>query len=107
MTPSDWTPAGLTLALGGDGDLHVYVTGTTLDVVQPVAPTSVTSLDITAPTNTAANLTIDSTNGDPIPAGGVTYSGPCGLIKTGSGNVILSAANTYTGGTTISSGARS
>ena len=35
VTAGDWTSAGLTLTLGGDGDLHVYITGTTTDAVAP------------------------------------------------------------------------
>jgi len=104
VSAADWTSAGLTLTIGSDGNIHVYVTGTTTDVVPPIAPTSVTSIDITAPTNTTANLTIDSTNGDPIPPGGLVYSGGGGLIKIGSGSVNLSDANTYTGGTSVSLG---
>jgi len=104
VTPVDWTSAGLTLTLGSDGNLHVYTTGTTTDAVPPVAPASVSNIEITAPSGTTANLTIDSTNGDPIPAGGLNYSGAGGLIITGSGIVTLSGTNTYTGGTTVSSG---
>jgi len=104
VTPADWTSAGLTLKLGSDGDLHVYTTGTTTDVVPPVAPASVSSIEITSPSDTTANLTINSTAGDPIPAGGLDYSGAGGLIITGSGTVALSGTNTYTGGTTVSSG---
>jgi len=103
VSAADWTSAGLTLTLATDGDLHVYTTGTTTDAVPPVAPTSVSSIDITSPSDTTANLTIDSTAGDPIPAGGLDYSGAGGLIITGSGTVALSGTNTYTGGTTISS----
>ena len=101
---TDWTSAGLTLTLGGDGNLHVYTTGTTTDVVPPCPPASVTNIAITSPSSTTANLTIDSTNGDPIPAGGLDYSGAGGLIITGSGTVNLSGTNIYTGGTTISAG---
>ena len=104
VTPAYWTSAGLTLTLGSDGNLHVYTTGTTTDAVTPVAPASVSNIEITSPTSTTANLTIDSTNGDPIPAGGLDYSGAGGLIITGSGTVTLSGANSYTGRTTISAG---
>ena len=104
MTPADWTSAGLTLTLGSDGNLHVYTTGTTTDAVPPCAPASVANIEITSPSSTTANLTIDSTNGDPIPAGGLDYSGAGGLIITGSGTVTLSGTNSYTGGTTVSAG---
>ena len=104
VTPADWTAAGLTLTLRDDGNLHVYTTGTTTDTVPPRVPAGVTNIEITAPSDTTASLTIDSTAGDPIPAGGLIYSGGSGLIITGSGMVTLSGANTYTGGTTISAG---
>jgi len=104
VTPADWTSAGLTLTLGSDGNMHVYTTGTTTDALPPVAPASIPSIDITSPSDTSGNLTIDSTNGDPIPAGGLNYSGAGGLIVTGSGTVTLSGPNTYTGGTTVSAG---
>jgi autotransporter-associated beta strand protein len=104
VTAANWTSAGLTLTLGSDGNLHIYITGTTSDAVAPSPPASVSNIEITAPSNTTANLTINSTAGDPIPAGGLTYSGAGGLIKTGSGKVTLSGANTYTGGTTVFAG---
>jgi len=104
VTPDDWTSAGLTLTLGSDGNLHVYTTGITSDAVPPVAPASISSFDITSPSDTTADLTIDSSNGNPIPAGGLNYSGAGGLIKTGSGVVTLTGPNTYSGGTTVSVG---
>ena len=101
---TQWTtPAGLTLALGSDNNLHVYTTGTNSDVVASYPQACVTNVEIASPSGDVGNLTIDST-GDPIPAGGLTYSGDGGLIITGSGTVILSGANTYTGGTVVSSG---
>jgi autotransporter-associated beta strand protein len=104
VTPDNWTSAGLTMTLGSDGNLHIYTTGTTTDAVPPVAPASVTTIAITAPDSGDINLTIDSSDGDPIPAGGLNYSGPGGLIVTGSNTVALSSPNTYTGGTTIAAG---
>jgi autotransporter-associated beta strand protein len=64
----------------------------------------VTNIAITAPGITGLNLTIDSTAGDPIPDGGPSYSGPGGLIITGSGSVTLSGPNSYTGGTNVFAG---
>jgi len=104
VTPADWTSAGLTLTSGSDGNLHVYTTGTTTDAVPPSPPVSVSKIEITSPSDTTANLTIDSTAGNPIPAGGLNYSGGGGLIITGSGSVTLAGPNRYTGGTTISAG---
>ena len=104
LTPADWTSAGFTLAVGNDGKLHVYLTGTTTDAVPPSAPATVMNVSITAPSSTAANLTFDSGNGSPIPAGGLTYGGAGGLIKTGSGVVTLSGPNSYQGGTMVDNG---
>ena len=104
VTPADWTATGLTLTLGSDENLHVYTTGTTTDAVTSRAPASVVNVQITAPTGYAANLTIDSTAGNPIPAGGLNYSGAGGLIKIGSGTATLSGTDTYTGGTIVSAG---
>ena len=109
VTAANWSSAGVTLALGGDGNLHAYTTGTTTDVVASQVPATVTSVGISAPSNTTANLTIDST-GNPVPAGGLTYSGPAGgvttggLIIIGSGTVTLSGKDKYTGSTTVSAG---
>lgn len=50
------------------------------------------------------HLTIDSTNGDPMPSGGLDYSGAGDLIVTGSGSVTLSGTNMHMGGTTVSGG---
>ncbi|MGA2065001.1 MAG: MBG domain-containing protein [Thermoguttaceae bacterium] len=106
VTPADWTSAGLTLTLGGDGNLHTYITGSAplADAVPPCPPTCVTSIGITAPSDTSADLTIDSAAGDPIPAGGLAYCGAGGLIITGGGSVALSLPNAYAGGTTVSDG---
>jgi autotransporter-associated beta strand protein len=106
VTAADWTAAGLTLMLGGDGDLHVYITGPSppVDAIPPVAAASVSSIEIASPSSNAANLTIDSSNGNPIPAGGFTYSGSGGLIKAGPGSVTLSDANTFTGDTDVAAG---
>jgi autotransporter-associated beta strand protein/predicted outer membrane repeat protein len=100
----DWTSAGLTLTLGSDGNLHVYVTGTMTDVVPPRPLAYVTSIAIASPSGSAANLTINSANGDPIPSGGLTYSGTGGLIKTGAGEVALSGTDSFSGGTQVLGG---
>jgi len=99
-----WTTAGLTLMLGSDGKVHLFLTGTTKDVVPPWTPGSVSNIEINSPSDTTASLTIDSTYGNPIPAGGITYTGGGGLIKSGPGNVALSRTDSYTGGSTVSMG---
>ena len=42
----NWPENGLTLTLGGDGKLHLYETGTTVDAVPPHDPTKVSGLNI-------------------------------------------------------------
>jgi hypothetical protein len=46
VTADDWTDAGLTLTLGGDGKLHFYRTGTTTDAVPPHDPAKVTGISV-------------------------------------------------------------
>ena len=103
VTAADWTSAGLTLKIGNDSDLHVFETGTTTDAIAPVLPTRVGNIEIASPSS-GVNLTIDSTNGNPIPAGGLNYSGPGGLIKTGPGTVVLHTPNTFSGGVQVLAG---
>ena len=68
------------------------------------APASVLSIQIASPSSAGCNLTIDTTNGNPIPLGGLTYSGGGGLIKKGSGSATLSTANSFTGGVAVTGG---
>ena len=103
VTPANWTSAGLTFVLGNDANLHAYATGTTTDAVAPYPWASVANIVITSPSVPGFNLTITST-GNPIPTGGLTYSGAGGLIITGSGIVALSGTEAYTGGTTVTAG---
>jgi len=95
VTAANWTPAGLTLKIGSDSMLHVYVTGTTTDPVRPCAPACVTRVQITGPSSGSGNLTVDSSAGNPIPGGG--------LIETGSGIVTLLGSNTYKDTSTVTS----
>jgi autotransporter-associated beta strand protein len=60
-------------------------------------PIGLSATTLTAQAGTLATVTI---------SGAITnFSGTNGLTKTGAGEVILSASNTYTGGTTLSAGA--
>ena len=104
VTAGNWPSAGLTLILDSEGNSHAYITGTTADIVTPYSLAHLTNIQITAASGTAAKVTIDSTNGDPIPAGSLNYGGSGGLIKTGLGMSTLSGTNTYTGGTTVLAG---
>ncbi len=81
----EWIAAGLTLKIESlDGLLHLYQTGTTTDVVPPCVPASITSVNITGRDNIDDVLTIDFSNGNPIPAGGLIFNG--GNLGAGSGN---------------------
>jgi autotransporter-associated beta strand protein len=72
---SNWTSAGLTLTLANDGNLHLYKSGTTTDAVTPLLATTVSNVQVVAPASTANTLTVDFSSGNPIPSGGVVYSG--------------------------------
>jgi uncharacterized repeat protein (TIGR03803 family)/autotransporter-associated beta strand protein len=104
VTAADWPSTDVTLTVGGDGNVHVYTTGTTTDVVTPCPPVDLANIEITSPSSGTSNLTIDSTAGEPVPAGGLSYSGAGGLTITGSGIVVLSGPNGHTGGTTVANG---
>ena len=56
------------------------------------------------PVSVAANTTLDYNIASGQEINGVTISGAGGLIKSGSGAIVFSNTNTYTGGTTISGG---
>ncbi len=62
---------------------------------------TVSNIVIASPSSSGDNLTIDSSNGDPVPAGGLTHSGAGGLIKIGLGTLTMSLANSYEGGTSF------
>ncbi len=72
---ANWTAAGLTLQLGGDGKLHAYQTGTTTDAVPPHNPANVTGIQITGRSGADDELTVDFSAGNPIPAGGLAFDG--------------------------------
>ena len=77
----DWATAGssdLTLTIGTDGKLHVYITGATTDVVTPHLPAYITNISVTGRNNVDDVLTVDFSSGDPIPSGGVAFDGGSG-----------------------------
>jgi hypothetical protein len=83
----DWAAAGssgLTLTIGTDGKLHVYITGTTTDVVTPLLPAYVTNVAITGRDNIDDVLTVDFGPGDPVSSGGVSFD-----AGSGGGNALL------------------
>jgi autotransporter-associated beta strand protein len=98
---SAWAAPGLTLSLDSSGNVNVDVTGTTTEAVAPRTAAGVPLVEVTAPSDYASDLTIDASNGNPIPDGSLNYSGAGGLLKIGSGSALLSGTNTYTGGTTV------
>ena len=67
-----------------DGLLHLYRTGTTTDIVPPCLRANVTSVNITGRDNIDDVLTVDFSNGNPMPAGGLNFNG--GSLGSGSGN---------------------
>ena len=87
VTAAQWTSAGLTMTLGSDGKVHIYVTGTTTDVVTSCPAAYVANIQIASPAGAGYSLTIDSTNGKPVTAGRLDFSGSGSLIKIGSGTV--------------------
>ena len=84
----DWTTSRQTLKIDpSDGLLHLYQSGTTTNVVPPCALADITSVDITGCDNIDDVLTIDFSNGNPIPAGGLIFDG--GAFGSGSGNSLV------------------
>jgi hypothetical protein len=84
---ADWAAAGssgLTLTIGADAKVHVYITGTTTDVVTPHLPAYITNVSVTGRDNVADVLTVNFSSGDPISSGGVTFDG-----GSGGGNALL------------------
>ena len=76
--PNAWDAGGttgLTLQLGTDGKLHLYQTGTTIDVVPPHVPAKVTGIQITGRDNADDQLTVDFSRGDPLPLTGIVFDG--------------------------------
>ena len=77
-----------------DGLLHLYRSGTTTDVVDPQNPANITSINITGRNNVSDTLTVDYSNGNPIPTGGLNFNG--GSIGTSGSNslyIVGSAAD--------------
>ena len=91
LTPADWSSDGFTLTQGSDGNVHVYLTGTTTDVA--VLADHAGKLDehqYFSSLKYGRHTDHRLVQWEPNPAGGLTFSGPGGLIKTGFGVVILS-----------------
>jgi hypothetical protein len=87
VAAADWAAAGssnLTLTIGADAKVHVYITGTTTDVVTPHLPAYITNVSITGRNGVNDVLTVDFSAGNPIPSGGFTFNG-----GSGGGNALL------------------
>ena len=87
--------ANMTLTLDGDGNLHIYQTGSTTDIVAPMPFDMVSNVSIVGRDNYEDALTIDLAEGNPIPTGGATFNG-----GSGGGNSLIingtSATDTVT-----------
>lgn len=71
-----WTNAGLTVKLDGGGTLvRVVTTGTDTNVFEQHVLANVASLSFTGRASANDRLTIDFTNGNPIPTSGLSYNG--------------------------------
>jgi len=75
--PSAWSAAGLALIRDGNV-LHVHETGTTNDAVTPRGVEDATGIAITGRDSEYDTLTVDFSDGDPVPTGGVSYEGGTG-----------------------------
>jgi hypothetical protein len=75
VSPAKWTDGGITLKLSGDGKLHAYRSGTTIDAVPPHVFAKVSAILITGRSDADDVLTVDCENGSPVPVAGMTISG--------------------------------
>ena len=107
------TVSGGTLALSGAGSLgsgaNLTMSGGTLDLGGLTTPT-VGAVSITGPSTiqsgslTGTSYAASLTTGNAIVSARLLVNGAAGLSKSGAGQLTLSAANTYTGTTTVSAG---
>jgi hypothetical protein len=94
-----WPAAGLTLQLSADGNLHIYQSATTADVVSPYAESGLNSVTVTGLNGASESFTLDLSAGKPIPAGGITFTGGTGggnslfvIGALGGNSVVMSAS---------------
>ena len=76
--------------------MHVYQTGTEIDIVPPQPYSTIASLSITGRVDVNDELTLDLTGGNPTPAGGISFDG-----GVGGSNALLLVADTGDNGATM------
>ncbi len=97
-----WPAAGLTLQLAADGNLYIYQTGTTTNVVPPYAEAGLNSVTVTGLNGAGEALTVDLSGGMPIPIGGITFNAGTGggnslsVIGAPGGNSVVMSASQIT-----------
>lgn len=83
INAANWAgTAGLTLIRTTDGLLHVRNSSTNQDVVPAHVFANVTDIQVTGRVNFGDILTLDYSNDDPVPAGGLVFDGDIGVNDT-------------------------
>src|SRR5205085_540046 len=92
--------ASYTVAQGGAGDTLTFDNSTSQAVLNTVNGSHVISAPVTLNSNLAVTV---SNAADTLTMSG-QVNGASALIKSGSGTLVLSASNSYSGGTTLNGG---
>jgi uncharacterized delta-60 repeat protein len=101
VNPGDWLSNDLTVRIDA-GMLRIVDGDGIRDVVARVPAEMVSAIQINGRDETADRVTIDFATGDPVPAGGVTFSGGAGLgdevrLRAGSIDVFSSISHAFSG----------